>query len=142
MQATALERNYAGEITDDWEEFFDNYGVDFTAGMLPEYPPVQIGMKDKNLFIHAEIPGMNMEDFEITIAGRNLSISGEKKLYEGESSCLRCSERHSGYFNRLISLPEDVDIESIDAHYEKGILTISLTAREDAGERRIEVHPG
>lgn len=129
-----LEETWARELEESPESWLYYYG-------LPEYPPIRISTKDNQVFVRAEIPGMNLKDFEITVTGKSLKISGERKEIE-ETSCCLCSERSYGEFSRLISLPVEMDPNKVKATYSSGILTIEMTGREEVGARRVEVKKG
>jgi HSP20 family protein len=43
-------------------------------------------------------------------------------------------------YERLLTLPEDLDLEKVEATYRNGVLTIVLPRREEALGRRIPVH--
>ncbi|TLY78779.1 MAG: Hsp20/alpha crystallin family protein, partial [Gammaproteobacteria bacterium] len=49
-------------------------------------------------------------------------------------------ERFGGEFRRVISLPEDVDPERVEAKYRDGIVQITVHRRESARPRQIEIH--
>jgi HSP20 family protein len=116
---------WAEEIADHPETYLFYYG-------LPEYPPVRITGKNGNIIIRAEVPGMKLEDFNITMAGRNLRISGVKKVqHQEETSCIYCMERPAGEFNRLIFIPADIDSDKVKATYRNGMLKITLTRKEN-----------
>jgi HSP20 family protein len=118
---------WAEEIAENPETYLFYYGI-------PEYPPVRITSKDDNIIIRAEAPGMDADDFNITVAGRNLRISGVKKIrHEEEQSCIYCMERPVGDFNRLIFIPADINHDKIKAVYKNGMLKITLARKEKEG---------
>lgn len=89
-----------------------------------------------------EIPGMNIEDIDITIDNNVLTVSGEKRvtLEEGEDgSSYRMSERRYGRFQRSFALPRNVEADNVSAEYADGVLTVRLPKKEEAKPRRIEV---
>jgi len=49
-------------------------------------------------------------------------------------------ERFDGAFRRVLALPEDADPERVEAHYQDGVLQITVQRREAARPRQIEVH--
>ena len=83
--------------------------------------------KDGDLVLHADLPGVSLEDVDITLDGTVLTISGERKVTaqeEGVSYYL--NELPYGAFRRSVGVPEEVDAESIKARFENGVLEVLL----------------
>ena len=81
----------------------------------------------KDVVVRVELPGMDKDDCSITIEGNTLYIAGEK-LFESETidSTYHIMERAYGAFQRAIPLPRNVDIDSAEAGFKNGVLTIRL----------------
>ena len=93
-----------------------------------------------NLYVEAELPGLNLEDLEIYVTGENqLSIKGERKQLDLTQGTWHRQERGYGNFARLMELPSAVDSDQVSADFKQGVLTITLPKRESAKPRRIEV---
>ncbi|MGD8868091.1 MAG: Hsp20/alpha crystallin family protein [Gemmatimonadales bacterium] len=103
-------------------------------------PSLDVSEAADEYVVRAEVPGVDPKDFEISVSGGVLSISGEKKeeSEERRGSVYR-SERRFGSFRRSVRLPDAVDADKIEAEYDKGILTIRLAKSEKAVGRRIPV---
>ena len=52
---------------------------------------------------------------------------------------MHINERFTGSFRRILSLPEDVDPESVDASYRDGMLHVIARRKESAQPRRISI---
>lgn len=109
-----------------FEQFPSTQQVD---GMLK--PILDLGASDKEYTVTVEIPGVNKKDVKLEIANDTLIISGEKKQEKEEKdrNYYRV-ERSYGSFRRVLSLPEDVDQNSIKANYKNGVLTVSMSRKE------------
>lgn len=106
---------------------------------------VDVQEADNHYEISAELPGMDQEDVDLTLSDRVLTIKGEKKLEsEREEKPYRISERRYGSFRRAFHLPDDADQDSIEAKFEKGVLTVTVPRLEGAKSnvRKIEVGKG
>lgn len=104
------------------------------------YLAVDLYESDKLLVLHMEVAGMEAADFDITIFGNNLVISGTKKpLLNDETKTCMYTERAYGEFERSIPLLKPVDESQATANYLQGVLTVSLPVLKDGFCRRIEV---
>lgn len=87
-----------------------------------------------------DVPGVEPEDLELEVEGRNLVVRGEKRAPElGEGSRVHHRERRFGRFERAFTLGFQVDRDRIDAKVDDGVLTVRLPKAEEAKARRIEV---
>jgi len=112
------------------------------AWPAPSVPAVDVVEDDKAYTITAELPGLEEKDIEVTAAGGNLILKGEKKQEKEErNKNYYLSERSYGAFQRSFGLPDGVDQNKITASFTKGVLTITLpkTAETREQQRKIEV---
>ena len=104
------------------------------------FPLVNVTEDQDHFYIRSEIPGMNREEISISATGRNLSISGERKIVsEGENVKYHRREREDGIFSRVVALPSDIQIDKIEASYVDGILSINIPKDEEAKPKQITV---
>jgi len=104
------------------------------------HPPLDLWQDDENLYVEAELPGMDMNDLEIYVTGGNqLSIKGERKSPAVERGHWHRQERGYGTFGRTVELPHDVDDEKVEAEFRNGVLTITLPKRAETRPRKITV---
>lgn len=110
--------------------------------MTPAYPALNISETADALAVEAELPGYKMENIEISVMGRDLSIKGQR-TQEGETKATwHRRERLAGTFTRVVRLPFDVDAEKVSASLKNGVLHMTLPKAEAARPRRIEVKAG
>ena len=103
-------------------------------------PPLEIFERDGYTVIRLEVPGMRMEDIDISVSDGLLTIKGEKKMEEEiKEENYVCSERVYGSFHREVSIPEGIDTSKVSATYESGILEVSLPEIEEKEQHKIEV---
>jgi HSP20 family protein len=104
------------------------------------FPSVIVSATDETLVVRAEIPGMKLEEFEISVSGEILTVQGSRITGEGlEGGWYHRRERESGGFSRAIRLPAEVEGEAAEASYKAGVLTITLPLRKPAKPRQIPV---
>src|SRR5262249_44354336 len=84
------------------------------------------------------LPGVNANDVDIRVEGTTLHIKGERK-FEGSEKNYHQIERTYGSFARAFTLPSSVDPGSVTARYSDGLLTLTLTKREEAKPRTIKI---
>lgn len=126
-------------MTDPWRGMAFGVGAGLGA--------VDVVDKDKEIQIRAELPGMEEKDIDVRVSDGMLTIQGEKKeeKEEGEAEGrYYLSERRYGSFQRSFQLPDGVDLDSIEAKFKNGVLTISLPRTKEAQEKskKIEVRSG
>lgn len=105
-------------------------------------PTVDIGSAEKAYTITVEVPGVNEDDVQLELVDDTLTIRGEKKRENtAKDKNYYCVERSYGAFRRVLSLPEDVDQDNIQASFKNGVLTITIPrkAQPASNVRRIEV---
>ena len=103
-------------------------------------PSVDIYEDKENLVLEAELPGMNREDFEISVENNILTLKGERKFEKKtEGDSYHRVERSYGTFTRSFTLPQSVTADGASADFENGVLRVSLPKREETKARKIEI---
>ena len=112
-----------------WNEFFEN---DRFLGRTFNVPAVNVTEEKNEYMLDLAVPGMKKDDFNINIEGNMMTISCEKEetKEEKEKKFTRKEYNYSS-FNRTFTLPEEIDLQKIDAKYEDGILKIRLPFNQD-----------
>ncbi len=104
------------------------------------FPGIVISTKADGLYVRAEVPGMKLEDLDISVSGDMLTIQGVRTTGATlEGGWYHRRERESGGFSRSIRLPAEVDGAKAEATYVAGVLTIRLPLKEAAKPREIAV---
>lgn len=109
---------------------FDDVGLPVFArqGDMGLYPSVDIVESDGSVEVVVELPGVEIDDLDIQATGSTLMITGEKKAeYDREDRTLRVVERTFGSFMRAIPLAFQIDRDGVDAAFDNGVLTITVT---------------
>src|SRR5262245_65092769 len=107
-----------------------------TAGV---FPPVNLFRDSQgDIVIRAELPGVKPEDFQVTVEGRRITLSGERKP-EGPQGNYHRRERPFGKFSRVFQLAEDLDVEGAEAKLTNGVLTLRIPRAASAKARQINV---
>lgn len=103
-------------------------------------PAVDVSETADAYHVICDLPGMDMEDIEISISSNVLTLKGEKKAASKQKGHeLYREETNVGRFQRTLQLPLAVDAEKASAVLRNGVLTIQLPKREDVRPRQIAV---
>ena len=104
------------------------------------YPAINLTEGGDNLYVRAELPGVNPESLDISVIEGKLIIRGERKIEEeDQKTSYHRREREAGFFRRTIALLVRVDSGKISASMKNGVLTITLPKSEEAIPRKITV---
>ncbi len=131
------------EIKELENRIFQNYmpQVATEKGINAFTPSVNTREDEKAYYIEVDLPGVKKEDIKVDIKDNTLTISGERKLKEEvkEEDYYKI-ETSIGKFTRTFTLPEDADIENIDAKNENGVLDIVIPkVKKEESVKTIEV---
>jgi HSP20 family protein len=103
-------------------------------------PNVDIYENKDQIVLEAELPGMNREDFDLSIENNVITLRGERRFEkEDDGDNYHRVERAYGTFTRSFTLPQTVSAEGANAEYKNGVLRVTLPKREEVKARRIEV---
>ena len=104
-------------------------------------PPVDIYEDEHNITLKIEVPGIDEKDIDVRIENSTLTVHGERKLErEEKEENYRRVERQYGSFTRTFTLPNAVDSEKVEAHYDKGVLKVQLAKKSEAKPKQIKVN--
>lgn len=135
MNAPQFER-FAADV----DQFFGTLlrGSPASTPARPGTPAINGWEEGESLVIEAEVPGLSLEQVNVTVQGDELTIKGERPAPTSEPNWLR-RERWHGSFERTLTLPFPVDADHVEASLNGGILTIRLPKAASARARKVEV---
>lgn len=111
------------------------------GGRLAPYG-VDVREDADHIYVEAELPGFKKDDVDITLENSTLTIAAERredKSENGDKGDWLLRERRYNRFVRSFTLPPTVDEKSVDAKLTDGVLTVTLTKREETKPRKISV---
>ncbi len=104
-----------------------------------DFPALNAWKDAECLYFEAELPGLKIEDLDISVQGNQLAIHG-KRLAEAPSDIVyHRQERGTGEFSRIIDLPCEINPDAVEASLKLGVLRIKLPKAEAAKPKKIEV---
>lgn len=127
---------FPGRMDRIFDEFFR---PGFTGRKQFAYPPINVSEDEESLYVRAEIPGVRLNDLEITLTDKSLVIRGERKSEEGR---FFRQERPVGAFQRVIRLNVPVERDQVAATLVDGILKVTLPRAEESRPKKIAINVG
>ena len=88
-----------------------------------------------------ELPGVARDKVELHVDGDQLTVSAERRFDDEKAEGVEFHrvEHRYGSFARSVTLPKDVQAESIEATFKNGVLTVVVPKSEPSQARRIEI---
>ncbi len=127
----------------EMDRLWDDYFGGGRRGLKPlaEFAPaVDVKETAEAVVVKAEVPGMEAKDINISVTGDVLTIKGEKKAErEEKEENYHLVERSYGSFSRSLVLPAAVNLDQIEAKYDKGVLTVTCPKKEEVKPKPIEI---
>ena len=101
--------------------------------------PMDVVRSANDVRVYFDLPGVDPEAIDLTVERNRLTlrVSRRWELAEGDDLVIR--ERPSGDFSRTLTLSEGLDASKLSAHYENGVLALTIPVAEMAMARKITV---
>ena len=117
------------------------FGNDENENPVANWVPAVDIVEEKNRFVlHADVPGVDPKNIDVSMDAGVLSVSGERETENvSDENGFRRIERASGRFFRRFNLPDTADAKSITAKSSNGILEVSIPKSPEVQARRISV---
>jgi len=120
------------------------FGPAFTTARVvrPAYAsalPMDTLRREGEVVLRFDVPGIAAENIDVTVDHHVLTVSAtrEETTTEGDEQLVR--ERYVGSFTRRVQLSDNLDLDSIEATHEDGVLELHIPVLEAAKPRKIEV---
>ncbi len=104
------------------------------------YPPINVFRKSNDFALIAEVPGISKSDLQLEVKGKTIRISGTKSVTYPEQAGLHRRERLEGRFDRVLTLPVEIDADRVQAECRDGILAVLLRRTERDQPKTIKVN--
>lgn len=109
----------------------------------PEEVPqltVDVYRQGEVIFVVSTVAGVNPKDLDISIENNVLSIKGvRRKPYTEDASTMLLEECFWGEFYRELTINENIDVDSIKATINQGVLIVEVPLLQITPHRKIEV---
>jgi len=133
--ARDLEAAFAADPFNDADLFGDLFPI--ASRYWRETDRFEMRETDHHYLVSTDLPGIKREDLNIEIKNQNLIVSAERKEVSQSKEA-----KTYGKISRAIALPEDANLENVEAHYEDGVLKIAVEKKKEATAKVIPIQPG
>ena len=136
------ENNIEKMFHDMWNRYFRHEArPDLVSYIgLGHLPKMDVIDREKEIFVKAELPGIDKKDLDVSITNNQLVIKAkschEEKEEKGDFLKQEISKSE---IYRSVLLPGDVDAEKVKTTFKNGVLTLTLPKQADSYRKRIEV---
>jgi HSP20 family protein len=128
------------EMDEMFEHFFggtaNGNGNGQTAA--PVFAPASLWEEEGRWSIEFDLPGVKLEDIDVTLEKNALTLTAERRAPQEDRKFWH-QERGYGRIERVITLPETVDPEGIEAELKDGVLRLYLAKKPELQPKKIQV---
>ena len=104
------------------------------------FPAMNLWSNDETALATVEIPGVAIDDLDITVSGDTLTLKGNRQAGDiPEGMAMHRQERGNGQFVRSLHLPFPVEADKVEASLKNGVLQIHLPRAASDKPRKISV---
>jgi HSP20 family protein len=131
------------EVEDAWRSMFDlrwPFSRRLRIGTELREPAIDMFERKDSVVVKAELPGIEPEKVEVTVADGELRISGERtEEKEVKEENYYHAERTYGRIFRSVALPEGCTADGVKATSKDGVVEIVIPRKAAATAKKIEV---
>jgi HSP20 family protein len=89
-----------------------------------------------------DLPGVSPDSVDVTVERQVLTVRAERSWTPSEGDTVITRERPQGQVSRQVTLAETLDTDHLEAHFDAGVLTVTIPVAEQAKARKVEIHTG
>jgi HSP20 family protein len=133
-------------LRDELDRLFDSGMQQANIRSVPRgtFPAINVREEKESVIVETFLPGIDAQKVDLTLERNILTIKGERTSVEAECGDVKPDlfhrrERFQGAFSRMVSLPDTVDQDKVDAQYKDGVLLVTIGKRKETMPRQISV---
>ncbi len=144
MSSTTFGRPLTMLLSDPFEAVRRGFDRDFNGNGSGHKPvrqpsaPLALWEHDQQIHLEIDVPGISRDDLDLTVEDGKLLIRGERQVPQRDGRRWH-EERCYGPFERIVALPDTIDLTSIEASLDDGVLFVTLSKKREAQPHQIEV---
>jgi HSP20 family protein len=122
-----------------WRRRFESRFPRFFEGEEGEWKlPIDSYVKDGDVVVRADVPGLDPKDIEVSVLGNVLTIKGERKdEQEVKKENYFRREVSYGAFERHMTLPEGAQTDKVKATFKNGVVEVTMPIAKEARAKKI-----
>jgi HSP20 family protein len=143
VQRTQRSPMMFNSIFEDFDRIFDGFAAPVLRQNSSFVPAYELVEDDKGYLLSFDVPGIPKDQIQVETKDNQLRVWGERKFENTQPEGKRMfTERRYGRFERVFTLPADVDGDKIQAHHEDGVLHLMLPKTEKVQAKSIKIESG
>lgn len=132
----------------NFSNFFGDFDSLFSELASPLYSQFQWSQNysvdmyetSEDIVLEMAVPGIAVDDLDISIEGRQLSIKGQLPEADYQDRRYWVQTIPRGQFSRTVTLPTSVEVDNISANVSEGLLTLTMPKVAEAKARKIAIN--
>lgn len=104
--------------------------------------PMDAYEKDDVYTLRFDLAGADPEHVDITVEAGMLTVTASRPVEETEEVNWLVRERPTGTHSRQVRLGQRLDTGNVEAHYDHGVLTVTIPIRSEAKPHKVSISSG
>jgi len=128
--------------TDPFREFDRLAEAALGTRARPAAMPMTAYRDEDRFLVALDLPGVDPGSIDLTVEQNVLTVHAERRAPDSDSVERIVDERSYGVFSRQLFLGDTLDVDRLVAHYDQGVLTVTIPVAEKAKPRKVEISSG
>ncbi|GAA4447188.1 Hsp20/alpha crystallin family protein [Phytohabitans houttuyneae] len=124
---------------DPFRDFDRLAGEMLGAARTPAPMPMDCLRVGDRFVLRFDLPGIDADSLDVSAENNTLTVRAERRRDDPEGATYLVSERPSGVYSRQLVLGDGLAVDSVQAHYSDGVLTLTIPLAEQAKPRKISI---
>jgi HSP20 family protein len=112
------------------------------SGTRAPFMPMDAVRREDRVEIVFDVPGVAPDAIEVSVERNVLTVKADRAWWPAEGDEILARERSQGTYTRQVMLGDALDPDRLEAHYEHGVLRITIPVAERAQPRKVEIRTG
>ena len=119
----------------EMDRVLSNFGGRWPGGIMP----LDAFEKDGIYTLRFDLPDVDPSAVDLTVENNVLTVTAERAVEDTDGVTWLVRERPSGTHRREVRLGDRLDAGKVDAHYDNGVLTVTIPMREEAKPHKVSI---
>lgn len=125
-------------FVDPFEEI-DRVLSGFSGAVRAGTMPMDVYEKDSTYTLRFDLAGADPDGVDVTVENGVLTVTASRAEEDTEGANWLVRERPTGTHSRQVRLGDRLDVDSVAANYDHGVLVVTIPIRPEAQPRKIAV---